>query len=70
MRFAYLDDYKNGKIPQFIPSTKNKRKVSCIETGKIFSSISDAVRETGAKKIGEVCKGNRKTSGGYHWGYV
>ena len=70
MRFAYLDDYKNGKIPQFIPSTKNKRKVRCIETGEIFTSISDAEREKGGRSISRVCKGSRKTSGGYHWEYV
>jgi hypothetical protein len=69
-RFAYLDDYENGEIPQFIPLTGNKRKVRCIETGEIFSSISDAGREKGAKKITMVCKGSRKTSGGFHWEYV
>ena len=69
-RFAYLDDYEKGGIPQFTPSTKNKRKVRCIETGEIFTSISDAGREKSAKKITEVCRGSRKTSGGYHWEYV
>ena len=69
-KFAYLDDYENGKIPHFTPSTKNKRKVCCIETGEIFSSIVDAEKEKGAKKIALVCKGDRKTSGGFRWEYV
>ncbi len=31
----------------------------------------EASKETGANitKICEVCKGNRKTAGGYHWQY-
>ena len=69
-RFAYLDDYENGNIPHFIPSSGNKRKVRCIETGEIFSSIVDADKEKSAKKITDVCKGNRNTSGGFHWEYI
>jgi hypothetical protein len=69
-RFAYLDDYENDKIPNFTPSTSNKRKVLCIETGEIFSSIVDAEKEKGGRSISRVCKGSRKVSGGFHWKYV
>lgn len=37
---------------------------------KIFNSISEAQKATGATKIREVANGNRKTSGGYIWEWV
>lgn len=48
------------------------KKVICIETGEIFNCIKDAsvVKGCSYSKIGECCKGNRKTTGGYHWEYV
>lgn len=51
----------------------NKVKVRCIETNEIFPSIEEASIWCGLKslsKIGECCKGKRKTAGGYHWEYV
>ena len=51
----------------------NKIKVRCIETNEIFPSIEEASVWCGLKsfsKIGECCKGKRKTAGGYHWEYV
>ena len=51
---------------------KQKRllKVKCIETGQIFDSCHLAAQWAGLKRDGhipEVCKGIRKTAGGYHW---
>lgn len=46
------------------------RKCQCLETGIIYESISKAMRDTGASKVSECCKGKIKTSGGYHWRYV
>lgn len=54
-------------------SEARKRKVECIETGEIFESASDAARKipnTTQSKICMVCRGQRKTCGGYHWRYV
>lgn len=49
----------------------NCKKVLCIETGKIYDSMHDAEKDTGAKykNISKVCKNEygRKTAGGYHW---
>ena len=51
--------------------TKNTPKqVMCIETEKIYTSISEAKADTGATKISECCLGKRNKSGGYHWKYV
>ena len=44
----------------------------CIETGVVYESIREAERQTGIKNGGmrAVCKGERKTAGGYSWKYV
>lgn len=50
-----------------------KRKVRCIETGIIYESATEASRQvpnTQQGKICMVCRGQRKTNGGYHWEYV
>ena len=45
-------------------------KVECVETGMIYNSVTDAMKDTGASHISKCCKGKAKTSGGYHWRYV
>ena len=54
-------------------SEARKKKVQCIETQEIFESASDAARKTPKttqSKICMVCRGQRKTCGGYHWRYI
>lgn len=48
------------------------RAVLCVELDKVFPSVMDAERETGIPNtnIVNVCKGKRKTAGGYHWQYI
>ena len=46
-----------------------QRKVLCVETGVIYSSLSEARRQTGARNISFCCQGKKKTSGGFHWNY-
>ena len=48
------------------------RAVRCIETGKVYNSISEAEREIDLKHphIGDVCRGKQKTAGGFHWEYA
>ena len=43
-----------------------------IETGKFYCTMTEASRETGIQRphICSVCRGNRKTAGGYHWRYA
>ena len=56
------------------PSTYEKRcrKVRCVETGEIFSSIKEAAEHYGLKRpnISAILSGKKKTCGGYHWEYV
>lgn len=49
-----------------------KRKVICIETGKIYDSLTQASKEEHVNmgKLVEVCKHHRKTTGGLHWEYL
>lgn len=53
-------------------SQPSKKSVICIETGQIFETVSDAAKWanlSGSAHICAVCKGTRKTAGGYHWKY-
>ena len=46
--------------------------VQCIETGKIYTNLTEAKQDTGLTKanILQCCAGRNKTAGGYHWKYV
>lgn len=49
---------------------KEKRKVICLETGKIFSSIKEAEAYYNCSHISLVINGKRKVAGGYYWELV
>lgn len=48
------------------------RKVRCVETGEIFDCILYAAQkyDIAATHITRVCRGRRKTTGGFHWEYA
>ena len=46
------------------------KPVMCIETGERFESMLEAQEKYHTRHIHSVCKGHRKTAGGYHWRYV
>lgn len=48
------------------------KKVLCVEKGEVFDSIQNAADYYNLKPthITRVCKGKRKTTGGFHWRYV
>lgn len=50
----------------------NAKKVLCVETSVVYSSVSDAEKCTGIcrQNIGKVCNGKLKTAGGFHWKYT
>ena len=63
-----MSEMKKGK-----PSTKrNTTPVLCVELDKIFECAVTAGNELSIWSGGilEVCKGNRKTAGGYHWKFL
>lgn len=43
--------------------------VVCLETGEIFRMMKDAAAKYSAPAIGPCCRGEWKTSGGYHWAF-
>jgi hypothetical protein len=46
------------------------KQVICIETNEIFRSEAEACRWCKSSKVGAVCRGIRKTAGGYHWKFA
>ena len=71
-RFTTLDDYKNDKIKQFIPSPHNYNKVRCVTTGEEFDNVSDASRKTGLSRraISYACNGVHETCGKMKWEFI
>lgn len=51
---------------------RTSKKVICLETGKIYSSIMEAERQTGIhnQSISACCLGKRNRAGKFHWHYV
>lgn len=47
------------------------RKVICLETMKVYDTLTQAQKETGATKISDCCRHTKKhkSSGGLHWEY-
>lgn len=48
------------------------KPIMCIETQVVYEGVLDAYKKTGIhmSNISLVCKGKRKTAGGYRWKYV
>lgn len=81
---ALIYQYKSGKDIIYLMSKYGlskiavkdilkqcKEKVICIETGKIYKTVAEAMRDSGVKSdIGRACRNKRKTAGGYHWKYI
>ena len=50
---------------------KNLTPVFCVELNRVFSCADEAQKELNINpQIVQVCKGNRKTCGGYHWKFI
>lgn len=64
---AHLTDDQVKKLK----SSHHTVKVRNVETGDVFNSVKEAAAVYGLKEthITRVCKGKRKTTGGFHWCY-
>ena len=53
-------------------SEANKKAVICVETGILYSSVTEAAKSIGVTRtaISFVVRGINKTAGGYHWKYA
>lgn len=75
LHWVYYKDFvkmTNEDIQKKIKETKEYRKCVCIETNQAFSSLTEAAKVLGvsSSKIAAVCRGKRKSTGGYHFKYV
>lgn len=63
--------YRGQKCRSGNPRTPSK-PVMCVETGKVYASITEASRQTGLakNKISYCCRGIRKHTGGHRWKFV
>lgn len=72
------DAWKSGKrvlTPEHQKKLKDAhrtRKVKNVDTGEVFNSTKEASEKYGihATHITRVCRGRRKTTGGYKWEYI
>lgn len=73
LHWCYVDEINTYQIRTKIRRNnkpRNNKKVVCIETQKVYESIDEAERILNIHHIGDVCKGNRKTAGGYTFRYA
>ena len=70
-RWMFYEDYLKYGI-KIRKNTHRVKQVMCVETNKIYESISLAARDINLSNcsIGAVLKGRNKTAGGFHWKYV
>jgi len=54
-----------------IRASHPKRTVKNLDTGRLYNSVTEASKATGANlgKIVDVCRGRRQTAGGFRWAY-
>lgn len=77
IRKKMSDAQKGKKRPERVTEKINRTKIELgqtvrvinLDTGKIYDSINEASRDCNVKyqAIQRVLKGERKTTGGYHW---
>lgn len=65
-RAAHLRNTKRGEEHGMA------RKVLCVETGKLFSTIGEAAKSIGRNRnsIANAASGRQETAGGYHWKFI
>jgi group I intron endonuclease len=70
-RWMFYEDYLENGI-KIRKNAHKVRPVICIETNKIYESISLAAKDINLShcSIGAVLNGRNKTAGGYHWKYA
>ena len=65
---------KANKGKRMSENNHNSKKIICIESGRVFDCISDALEFMGKDRrnsaIGECLKGRTRTAYGYHWEYL
>ena len=78
VHWCFSENYSTNLLEILKKQTKKSlekpaKAVICVETGQIFRSANQAIQAMVLKKgthIGECCKGQRPTAGGYHWQFA
>lgn len=66
----FFDKEKHKKIIKLASEAKYK-KVKCVETGEVFSSVKEAKEKYGKGiHISDCCNKIRKIAAGYHWEWI
>ena len=75
--WIYVSELESCSIEQILNKQKHaritrKKRVLCVETGKIFDGVMQAADATGAdfSSIAACCRGKLKTTKGLHWEYI
>ena len=66
------DKYRGVNNSQYGKPSVQRKEVLCIETGIIYDCLLKASEKNNVnfKNISAVCRGVRKTAGGYHWQFI
>lgn len=72
MQGKTIPRYCEGTRQRKKPVDSQKRKIMCVETGKVYASTSAAVRDTGVTRTALVkaLTGKHRTCAGRHWKYI
>lgn len=70
LHWEFVNDEDKKKAKAF--NNKAVRRIKCIETNKIYESITEASKELeiGLSAITNALNGRSKTAGKYHWEYI
>lgn len=74
MKKAWENEERLAKLKkrnENLDRTYQQKKVTNVDTGEVFNSIKEAAEKYSLKEthISRVCRGKRKTTGGFRWGY-
>jgi hypothetical protein len=63
---------RNERISSTKRNGNTSKRVICVETGEIFPSVREVERSKGYSQghVSECCRGEIKSSYGYHWKYI
>ena len=74
MKKAWENEERLAKLKKHnenLDRTYQQKKVTNVDTGEVFNSIKEAAEKYSLKEthISRVCRGKRKTTGGFRWEY-
>ena len=72
MKESWTEERKEQRSIMAKTRKQHTVKVRNVDTGEVFDSVKKAAEKYGLKDthICRVCKGKRKTTGGFKWEYV